>query len=244
MILHPKIEALRKLEQPINYCRMGKVTSDGKKMIDTRVVKGYGLMHDSKNSYGEKFLKGAFDKSISDNGPKSNASYQLKFRDRHGKAMALFNNIGHDDAGLAFETKPLDRVTGSDDLLTQLDSGTINNFSIGFRHIWDKTEYDDETDTIICKEAILHEISAVDIPADKGTYAIRTQEDIDSITDDVEEFIINSLPRKVQLEARRLFTRCMTLGSSEPLEEFRQALKDRNKPSDVELDFDYLISKL
>lgn len=242
MILHPKIEALRKLEAPINYCRMGKVSTDSKKMIDTRVVKGYGVMHSSRNSHGEMFLKGSFDKSINDNGPKSNAAYQLKFRDRHGKAMALFNDIGHDDEGLAFETKPLDRVAGSDDLLTQLDSGTINNFSIGFRHVWDKTEYDESTDTIICMEANLLEISAVDIPSDKGTYAKRGIEEMEYLSEDIEEFIF-TLPKSKQLDARIIFSRCMSLENQEPLEEIREALK-KKKPTDTEWDFDYLISKL
>jgi HK97 family phage prohead protease len=243
---HKKIEEFKRADLPINYRnlsvnKMGTLT-ERTSLLDKRIVEGYGAQWTVPNSYGEVFVKGAFSKSIKELGPNATSNYKIKFRDRHCKAMSLFEELKEDDIGLYFKTVPLDQIDQANDLLVQLKSGTINNFSIGFKHVWDQVEWDDENDVMINIEARLFEISAVDIPSDMETYAIRSDDDQLYLNDDIEDFI-SSLPRPKQLEARQIFTRCMTPAIDESLELRRKELKDKG-PELLGLDFNYLISKL
>ena len=240
---HPKIKEFQKRALPINYSSL-EIRSDGKLVdskLDQRIVAGYGSIWGSVNDYDEFFVKGAFAKSISENGPNSNSTYKIKFRDRHGKSVSLFASLIEDDIGLYFETVPLDKVQWADDLLVQLKSGTINNFSIGFKYIWDRVEWDEENDCLIILEAQLFEISAVDIPSDVQTYAVRRANENIGINDEVENFI-NKLPRKRQLEARRIFSRCMTPIDNAP-DEKRSSPPIVSTPPKAQLDLNYLIKK-
>ena len=190
-------------------------------------------------------MKGAFAKSIDELGPKSNSNYKIKFRDRHGKTRSLFEEIYEDEIGLFFRTKPLDDVSWANDVLTQLRSGSLNNFSIGFNHVWDKVEWDDEDDCLVCLECNLFEISVVDIPSDMSTYAIRSVEP-EYLADDVEDFIV-TLPKSKQLEARRLFAICMTLPQQEPIINDRNHSKDKSrqkKKSKNSIDLSYVLNNL
>ncbi len=239
--INPKINERKSKELPISYsnlsvdqfgklCERAGKKNDFKDKLAKRIVCGYGVIWGSKNDYGEIFVKGCCAKSIADMGPDSNSTYKIKFRDRHGKSVSLFAKLVEDDIGLYFESLPLDNVRWADDLLTQLESGTINNFSIGFKHCWNSVEWDEDNDAMINMEIRLFEISAVDIPSDLATYAERSAEERECIEEDVEEFI-TTLPRSKQLEARKIFTRCMTLHSEEPLESRKQALKKEEKQS-------------
>lgn len=250
--INPKINEFQKREAPINYSNLAinslgelvaavSILEKRESLLKDRIVQGYGVIWGSRNDYGEKFVKGCFAKSISEQGPDANSTYQIKFRDRHGNSCALFVELTEDEIGLYFKTKPLDKVKWCDDLLVQLESGTINNFSIGFKHMWDKVEWDEEDDSLINLEARLFEISAVDIPSDLKTYAVRSHEEPEYLRDDVEDFIL-SLPKSKHLEARKIFTRCMTLDHKEPTLEERKLLLSK-KPPKTGLDLNYLISK-
>lgn len=255
---HPNIAKFQKREMPVNYSdlvinQLGEIVkrsgaadlSQRESNLAKRVVEGYGVIWGSVNDRGEKFVKGCFAKSISDLGPGTNSAYHIKFRDEHGRACALFAELKEDDIGLYFKTVPLDKVSWCDDMLVQLTSGTINNFSIGFKHNWDKVEWDDGDDCLINLEARLFEISAVSIPSDIETYCVRSAEEFEYVEEDVEDFIIK-LPRSVQFEARKIFTRCMSLSKSEPQEQTRTALKKRNgEPIETgKLDIKFLTQKL
>lgn len=241
-----KIEEFKKRELPINHSllsiRMSPLSESSKKLLDERIIEGYAVIWDSINDYGERFVKGCFAKSISEHGPESQSNYKIKMRDRHGKSVSLFEILKEDDTGLYFKTVPLDKVSWADDLLTQVRSGTINNFSIGFKHCWDKVEWDDEGDCMINLEARLFEISGVDIPSDIQTHAIRSSEERNTIKGDIESFI-STLKKSSQIEARNIFSRCLTLMESDSYEERRSSVRD-SKPKAKKLDYNFLIKKL
>lgn len=239
------IEQLRKSAAPITYnnVAVSQIANLEKRasLLDDRVVEGYGVIWGTRNSHGEKFVKGCFAKSISEQGPGSGSNYQIKFRDEHGKACSLFAEIIEDEIGLYFRTVPLDNVPWANDLLVQLRSGTINNFSLGFRFIWDKTEWEDDTDSLIIMEARLFEISAVAIPSDTTTFMVRGAEEIEYLQEDTEDFIL-SLPKSKQLEARKIITRNISLASqTEPSVPKRETLKKKAKPV---IDYSYLTKNL
>jgi len=243
--LHSKIEEFKKRSTPISYFNVNiseRKSTDFDKLIDQRIIEGYGVIWGSRNGHGEKFVKGAFAKSISEMGPGAKSNFKIKFRDRHGKSCSLFAELIEDEIGLYFKTVPLDNVPWANDLLVQIKSGTINNFSVGFRHIWDKVEWEDETDSLIILEARLFEISGVDIPSDLETYCLRGLEDIEELQEDVENFI-SDLPNSQKLKARHIFTRCMSLKDQEPLDAKQRALENV-KPTEIGIDYKYLIDNL
>jgi len=237
------IEQFRKNAPPIAYTNV--VIAERSAKLDERIVEGYAVIWGKRNSHGEKVVKGAYNKSIKENGPGSDAPYQIKFRDEHGKACALFDELKEDEIGLYFRTKPLDNVPWANDLLTQLKSGTINNFSIGFRFLWDRLEWDDTDDSMIILEARLLEISAVAIPSDESTFAIRAHEEPEYLQEDTEEFIL-SLPKSKQLEARKIITRNISLASrqapSTPV--MVKTPKKKRTPKKSEVDYHYLLKNL
>lgn len=242
--LQSKIKELKQRSAPISYStvsvnEMGKLETRTSN-LDKRIIEGYAVIWGSKNDYGEKFIKGAFSKSINERGPGNNSNYEIKFLFQHNQAdpLSLFDELKEDEIGLYFRTKPLDEVPSADRVVKQIRSGTLNNFSMGFDFVWDKIEYDSEDDSLIMKEAALFEISVVSIPSDMATFAIRSKEQLEELHDDTEDFI-KSLPRKNQLEARQIFARHRSLAKIEPLEQ-RQTALDDHEPVETGIDYDFL----
>lgn len=242
---HKKIEEFKKRQTPISFANFEiaeRKADNFESLLDKRIVSGYGVIWGAKNGHGEKFVKGAFARSITELGPNANSTYKIKFRDRHGKACSLFAELVEDDIGLFFKTTPLDDVSWANDLLVQIRSGTINNFSIGFRFIWDKVEWDEEDDCLVIIEARLFEVSAVDVPSDTATYVCRSAEDHETLNDDIEEFIA-SIPKPRQLAARHILTRCMALAQEEQPDAKTRALQNDKQPKGG-IDINYLFNNL
>lgn len=246
-INNQEIARIKSRSFPINQRAMsidisGKLLSKEKsfdKYLDERVIRGYAVLWGQKNSHDEIFVKGCFSKSISDLGPDSKSSYKIKLRDRHGKSVSLFSKLIEDEVGLYFESVPLDKVSWADDMLEQIRTGTINNFSIGFNYVWDKVEYDDNLDAYIMLEVRLYEVSGVDIPSDMTTYVVRSFDNQDEVKDEIEAFI-KLIDRKHQIKARHLFSVAMSLSKKEQLDREKQALFQRQQSLKKRVDYSYL----
>jgi len=245
--LQQKIKEIKQRAAPINYStvsvnEIGEL-QERESLLDKRIVEGYGVIWGKINAHRERFHKGSQKRSIQENGPKSGANYEIKFRDEHGRACALFDVLKEDDIGLYFRTKPLDSVSWCDDLLTQLRSKTINNFSQGFDYVFSKgaMEWNEQDECIDVYEAQLLEISAVAIPSDKYTFAKRSLEHSDELYDLTEDFI-KSLPPKHKFEARQLFTHYRTLLMNEPLEQRDIAPIVEQPSANKGIDYNYLLN--
>jgi len=219
-----------------------------KASLDTRVVEGYLFIWGQKNSYKEIFLRGAFTKSIRENGPNSGAKYEIKFLYQHRTAepLSLFEVLLEDEIGLYFKTKPLDDVPWADNALKQIRSGTLNNYSGGFNYIWgeNKIRYDEVQDALIITEAILMEGSVATIPSDMETFTVRTAEDVENLEEEMEAFI-ETLPRKDRLQARQLFTRQKSLIEFRAQELRLIDIKNEEKPTETgKVDYKFLIENL
>ena len=245
--LHPKVLELKRragtiMKTPPTQEKAPK-PEDFLTLLDQRVVRGYSSLWASKNSHDERFIKGAYSKSIDERGPTSNSAQPIKFLRQHnqGDILSLFEELEEDDLGLKFRTKPLDPIDSADRVLIQLRSGTLNNYSNGFLPVWDKAEYDAKTDTIVYMEARLFEISTVGLASDASTFTIRTLDEFDeeqlNLTDEIE-YYIKSLPRVQQLEARFLFARQKTLSEMKP----QTALQIKPEPAKATEYLDYLIN--
>ena len=249
MELQQRIAEIKQRAAPIIY---GNVSVNDMGQLETRtnlldsgVVEGYGVIWGVANSYGEKFIKGAFAKSIRERGPNNGSQYEIKFLYQHNQAdaLSLFDEIKEDEIGLYFRTKKLDDVDSANRVIKQLRSGTLNNFSIGYDFVWEQMEVDSTDNTIIIKEAKLFEISVVSIPSDMSTFAIRSKEQLEDLHDDTEDFI-KALPRAKQLEARQIFARHKALTNTLPLEQRNTAQVIDEPPIAPAMDYTYLLNNL
>ena len=248
--LKNKIAEIKQRAAPILYGTvsvndMGQL-QERTSMLDNNVVEGYGVIWGIPNSYGEKFIKGSFAKSIRERGPSNGSAYEIKFLYQHnqGDPLSLFDEIKEDETGLYFRTKALDDVDSAKRVITQLRSGTLNNFSIGYDFVWDQMEIDPTDECcVIVKEAKLFEISVVSIPADMNTFAIRSKENLEELHDDTEDFI-KALPRAKQLEARQIFARHKALTNTLPFEQRNKTQEIDEPPIAPAIDINYLTQNL
>jgi HK97 family phage prohead protease len=249
--LHPKIQEIKLKARTINNRSLSVDASgqlsrtDFESSLDQRIVRGYLCIWGQRNWYGEKFIKGAFAKSIREHGPGTKAHYEIKFLNQHRQAdpLSLFAVLKEDDIGLYFETVALDDVDTADRVLKQLKSRTLNNFSLGFDYLWDRVEWDDTDDSLVILEAILFEGSVVTIPADFGTYAIRSMEDLEELDEEILEFL-SQVPSKLKLQARSLFARQKSLIDLDTPLEPRGKAPIENEPVEAGIDYAYLSKHL
>ena len=114
-----------------------KSFSLGVKDIDKKkgIVTGYFSKFDTKDSDGDVIRKGAFTKSIQENGPES-----LRPRIKHVLNHDLTHPIGliqvlkEDDFGLYYESKVGTHFNG-EDFIKMVESGLVTEHSIGFKTI-------------------------------------------------------------------------------------------------------------
>jgi len=245
--MHPKILNLRLRSTPYSYGPgIGHLTQTQLKEIETRVAKrqkegqttAYFVIWGVRNDRGEGFLKGSMAKSINERGPKSGAKQKIvvcywhDLTDPIGKPT----DIVEDDLGayVVFTWADEEKVPTAKRAKSLIEDGILNGWSFGFDHIWDKMEYDEDTDTIWHKEVELYEISPVTFGADQNTFTVRSKKDFKNEKlrlDELTVTVLSGLPRTKQLEIRQLLTRHISLAKVEP--DKLQALdKSKLKPLD------------
>lgn len=231
MILHPKIQALKRRSAPFEIADAlwGEIAqvraakeSLNKKLADNQKL-AYYCVWGVRDTYGTGWIRGAFDKSISERGPQSDANQKIFASFMHNVADPIGRcvEMGSDDFGAwaVVEFDDPEAVPSAKRALSQLNSGTINGWSFGFRYVWDKMEYDEATDTIWVKEAMLFEVSPTTLPSMVETYTVRNAADFDmkkQLFDEDVEFFIKQLPKSKQLELRELMFRHRSLIQSVP----------------------------
>lgn len=96
------------------------------------IVTGYYAAFGNIDHHFDKILKGAFKRSIKNNGPKG--SNQIMHLLQHDARIPLGKPtvLKEDDTGLYFETKFAD-TTAAKDALALYDAGVYNEHSIGYR---------------------------------------------------------------------------------------------------------------
>lgn len=250
MSLHKKIQELKLRANPVNYSQVsvnerGELTSNFLEDLNKRIISGYLLVWGSVNMHAEMFIRGCCAKSIADRGPESKANYKITFLNQHNtcEPLCVFGELVEDGYGLRFRSLPLDDVPWADHVLKQVRSGTLNQFSAGFNYIWDKVEYDEANDCIVCKEIDLFEGSIVTIGSELNTYVMRSAEQQQNLYEEIET-CIKTLPRKHQIEVRQYFTKLKSLVDTEPLFE-KETLEKRNQPADEKgINYNFLIDNL
>jgi HK97 family phage prohead protease len=136
----------------------------------SRTISGYASIFNYKDSDGDVMLPGAFARSIAQRGPNSATNGKIALLNQHDMRNPLgrITKLIEDEKGLYFEAE-IDNIPEGDRLITQLKSGTINQFSIGFKYIKDQMHFDRAQKTYFIKDVDLFEISPVTLGANEAT---------------------------------------------------------------------------
>lgn len=194
---------------------------------DSRVISGYAAIFGNIDKAGDMLIKGCFSKSIQERGPESNANDKIIFLYMHdmNEPIGRITKLIEDDRGLYFEAE-IDDVDRGNQALKQLESGTLNQFSIGYKYVWEKCEWDDETGAFIVKEVVLYEISVVSIGCNGETeyLGLKTQEDYENkykeLNNEIDEFC-KGLNSYRQQKIQQILAKALALAGHKPESEIR-----------------------
>ncbi len=233
--MHQRIKELQirtATRQPYSDMAVGV---DGKLSVDKdeRIIKGYLAVWGIVDTFGTRFVKGCFAKSLSARGVGSNAKQKILYLWQHDMKdpIGQFRVLQEDDYGLYFEAE-IDDVPSGNRALTQTRSGTINQNSFGFDYVWDKVEYNETDDAIDVFEAVLHEGSAVTFGSNSETYMMRSPEEITTakevLAEEVNEFA-SELPHKQRVIFKQLMTRHISIANAEAQSKRLDQVKEEQK---------------
>ena len=213
---------------PLPYKSMAAL--DLKADKESRKVSFYAAAFGNIDSDGDVLVRGAFAKSIQEHGPQSNSQQKIAYLFQHDmkNPIGRIIRMEEDEKGLYVEAE-IDNISEGDRVLTQYQSGTLNQHSIGFRYIWDKVEYDETTEAFIVKEVQLWEVSVVTLGANENTpFMGMKSEEIARVNEELQQEIntfCKSLDPTIAYKARQLMAKCKALATSEP--DMKSTLKDQ-----------------
>lgn len=200
---------------------------------ESRTISGYAAIFNNKDKAGDILLKGCFAKSISDRGPESTANDKIIMLWQHDthEPIGRISVLKEDDRGLYFEAV-IDDVERGNQAIKQLESGTLNQFSIGYSYVWEKCEYDSERDAFIVKEVVLYEISVVSIGCNGLTEYLGLKADgidpYEALKNDIES-AIKGLPISKKEEIQTIIAKALSLGQFKPEKPLEDVKADTKK---------------
>lgn len=224
--------------KPIVY---KSLVTDIKADTESRKVSGYLASFGTKDSDSDIIVKGAFTKSINERGVNSVTDRKIAYLWQHDmkEPIGKFTLLQEDEKGLYFEAE-VSKIPLGDRVLAQYADGTLNQHSIGFQYVWDKMEYDEETDAFIIKEVNLFEGSVVTMGANENTpFTGMKAADIDNANKDLKKEFESYLKRfshVEQYELKQFVKKHIEITKQEPFN--KDTLK--HEPSEDTQQFDLL----
>jgi len=141
-----------------------------------RIVEGYFSSFDVVDSDNDIIRRGAFAKSIQENGPMS-TSKRIKHLFNHWSTVGVLEKLWEDEFGLGFRSKIGNHALGNDVLSMYMD-GIVTEHSIGFQLVDGKIIQGENTREIL--EVKLWEGSSLDRwGANMNTPVIKSQQELD-----------------------------------------------------------------
>jgi len=137
------------------------------------IVKGYGSVFNNIDSDGDIIAKGAYKKTILENGERVKYLYQHKMDQPLGKMINLYE----DDKGLMFEASIPKTQLGSD-VLELIKAGVITENSVGILPLQKESCIDDNCYRKLT-EVKLYEISAVTLAANDEAMILDVKGNVD-----------------------------------------------------------------
>lgn len=159
---------------------------------DSRTISGYAAVFGNIDKARDKLIKGCFANSILERGPQSNANDKILLLWQHdmSEPIGRITKLQEDEKGLYFEAE-IDEIELGDRALKQLESGTLNQFSIGYSYVWERCDWDEEQQCYVVKEVKLYEISVVSIGCNGETeyLGLKSVEDTDAAYEELNREI-------------------------------------------------------
>jgi len=208
--------------------------------LSKREVKMVWSAFNVKDSDGDIIIRGAFAKSINERGPASTTHRKIAYLKFHNYNLPQgpLTKLWEDDKYL-IAIANIDPTPDGDVTITQYQTGTLNQHSIGYRYIWDKIEYSEQDDALICKEIDLWEGSAVVAGSNENTplLEIRGQATESLIAKSMDELerLLKTVEIKSQYELRKSISTLLSLVESD---EPRQSLIKNLKPEPKIIDWE------
>lgn len=189
---------------------------------ESRTISGYAAIFGNKDKSGDILLKGCFAKSIRDRGPESSANDKIIFLWMHdmSEPLGLPTILREDEKGLYFEAR-IDEIELGDRAIKQLESGTLNQFSIGYEYVWENCEWDYEREALVVREVKLYEISVVSIGCNGETeyLGLKSAEDCEKAYKELSEEVSSlskNLSMSKQHRLQKIIAKAMSLASFRP----------------------------
>lgn len=191
---------------------------------ESRTISGYAAIFGNKDKVGDILVKGCFSKSIQDRGPESSANDKIIMLWMHNQnePIGRITVLNEDDKGLYFEAV-IDDVPRGEQAVKQLESGTLNQFSIGFQYVWENCEYNSGKDAFIVKEVKLYEISVVSIGCngETGYLGLKSIEDVEKAYEELNteiSDICSGMSAIKQQKIQKIISKAMSLATFRPEE--------------------------
>src|SRR6056300_1959595 len=205
------------------------------------IVKGYGSYFDNKDSDNDIIRKGAYTKTIKENGERVKYLYQHNMMQPTGKMSELYE----DDKGLVFVAE-IPKTTLGKDVIELMKAGVITENSVGILPVVKENKGDYRE----IKEVKLYEISAVTLAANDQAKImdVKSQQNLDQMYKRYDN--IAKLIRKgdisdemgFAIEAEILKLKSLFVEFTKPVEEITSPnVETKNNDSDV---INYLINSL
>lgn len=189
---------------------------------ESRTISGYAAIFGNIDKAKDMLVKGCFAKSIQERGPESTANDKIIMLWMHdmNEPIGRITMLKEDDKGLYFEAI-IDEIELGDRAIKQLESGTLNQFSIGYKYVWERCEWDNERECFVVKEVILYELSVVSIGCNGDTeyLGLKSEEDYEnyykSLIAELDTVCKNMNFSKRQ-NIERILAKAMTLAAITP----------------------------
>jgi len=205
------------------------------------IIKGYGSYFGNKDSDNDVIMKGAYKKTIAENGERVKYLYQHDMNQPIGKMTELYE----DDKGLVFVAEIAKTQLGND-VVELMKSGVITENSVGIMPIQKNNKGDYREIT----EVKLYEISAVTLAANDQAKIldVKGNIDVDKLSKRYDN--LTKLIRKgdisdemgFAIEAEILKLKSLFVEFTKPVEEITSPnVETKNNDSDV---INYLINSL
>lgn len=160
--------------------------------VDQRLIQGY-FSKFTADPTGDLTKKGTFTKTISERGPRETPKgirSKIKLGFNHGPVIGIPVVIREDDTGAYYEGK-VDRTPLGDDILTRIDSGSLDGCSFEYKVIKASYPKDDKIVARVLDEVKLYELGPVDYPMheDAGITGRKNRKCIGSLCDELLHLI-------------------------------------------------------
>lgn len=214
-----KEEKMNKYEGRTGMCHKEFSVKEYRYDGESRTISGYAAIFGNIDKSRDKLIKGCFSNSISERGPESGANDRILLLWQHdmSEPIGRITKLQEDDKGLYFEAV-IDDIEIGDRALKQLESGTLNQFSIGYNYVWEHCEWDDEEACLVVKEVKLYEISVVSIGCNGETeyLGLKSQEDAEKAYEELNREISSFSSKwgmQKQHKLQNIIAKAMSLAS-------------------------------